>query len=214
MRGFVLYFVVLHSQIFMQQNILGAMKFERKRSKMLMVAGNVLFKNAGTDRVNLAPKYLIPFIFEPTPHTFFRAKEAVCPPRTSFTGILLRWMDLTVMERKAPKGSGPRSKVSLSRISPRNVVPDTTVPTPWTKKIGLLREGTHKYINWDRQHAYGYWIGVVYLELGRLVVFEWAPGGEQVQEHLQQVHVFSCDVRDLEDGTYSTKQTNICKSGE
>ncbi len=190
------------------------MKFERKRSKVLVVAGNILFKNAGGERVNLAPKYLIPFSLEPTPHTFFRAKEAVCPPRTSFTGILLRWMDLTVMERKAPKGSGPRSKVSLSRISPRNVVPDTTVPTPWPKKWTVERGDTYKCINGDRQHAYWYWIGVVYLKLGRLVVFEWASGGEQVQEHLQQVHVFSCDVRDLEDGTYSTKQTNIHESGE
>lgn len=64
------------------------------------------------------------------PLTFFRAKDAVWPPRTSLTGILLRWMDLTAMGVKVPSGSGPNSRVSLSRINPRNVVPDTTVPTP------------------------------------------------------------------------------------
>lgn len=64
------------------------------------------------------------------PPTFFSAKDAVCPPRTSLTGILLRWMDLTAMGMKMPRGSGPRSSVSLSRIIPRNVVPETTVPTP------------------------------------------------------------------------------------
>lgn len=62
--------------------------------------------------------------------TFLRAKEAVWPPWTSLTGILLRWMDLTVMEVKVPSGSGPSSSVSLSWITPWRVVPDTTVPTP------------------------------------------------------------------------------------
>lgn len=64
------------------------------------------------------------------PPTFLREKDAVWPPRTSLTGILLRWMDLTAMGVKVPSGSGPNSRVSLSRINPRNVVPDTTVPTP------------------------------------------------------------------------------------
>jgi hypothetical protein len=32
-----------------------------------------------------------------------------------------------------PTGSGPRSSVSLRRIVPLNVVPDTTVPTPGTE---------------------------------------------------------------------------------
>lgn len=66
--------------------------------------------------------------------TFFRANEAVWPPWTSLTDILLRWMDFTGMGMKVPSGSGPSSSVSLSRITPRNVVPDTTVPTPWRKE--------------------------------------------------------------------------------
>lgn len=72
----------------------------------------------------------IPFLIDER-LTFFRAKEAVCPPRTSLTGMRLRWMDLTAKGMKAPRGSGPRSSVSLRRINPRKVVPDTTVPTPW-----------------------------------------------------------------------------------
>ena len=82
------------------------------------------------------------FIFLPSPNwltdwllqTFFRAKDAVWPPRTSLTGILLRWMDLTAMGMKVPSGSGPKSSVSLSRIIPRNVVPETTVPTPCQRR--------------------------------------------------------------------------------
>ena len=35
------------------------------------------------------------------------------------------------MGMKLPKGSGPSSIVSFRRMSPRKVVPDTTVPTPW-----------------------------------------------------------------------------------
>lgn len=65
-----------------------------------------------------------------SPRTFLRAKDAVWPPLTSFTGILLRWIDLTTMGMKLPRGSGPSSMVSLRRMSPRRVVPDTTVPTP------------------------------------------------------------------------------------
>lgn len=66
--------------------------------------------------------------------TFFKAKEAVWPPRTSLTGILLRWMDLTAIGRKLPRGSGPSSRVSFSLMRPLRVVPDTTVPTPCTEK--------------------------------------------------------------------------------
>lgn len=69
--------------------------------------------------------------------TFFSANDAVCPPWTSLTGILLRWMDLTVMGMKTPSGSGPKSSVSLSRINPRNVVPETTVPTPCQEKTNI-----------------------------------------------------------------------------
>lgn len=69
------------------------------------------------------------------PRTFLRAKDAVWPPRTSLTGILLRWMDFTAMGMKVPSGSGPKSSVSLSRIIPRNVVPETTVPTPCQENI-------------------------------------------------------------------------------
>ncbi len=42
--GSLLYFDVLHVQIFIQQNILGAMKFYWKSSKMLPVAGNFFQK--------------------------------------------------------------------------------------------------------------------------------------------------------------------------
>lgn len=66
--------------------------------------------------------------------TFLRANEAVWPPLTSFTGILFRWIDLTAIGMKLPRGSGPSSMVSFRRMSPRKVVPDTTVPTPWRYK--------------------------------------------------------------------------------
>ncbi len=43
-RGAFLYFDVLHVRIFIQQNILGAMKYLWKSSKMLKVAGNFFQK--------------------------------------------------------------------------------------------------------------------------------------------------------------------------
>lgn len=45
-------------------------------------------------------------------------------------------------------------------------------------------------------------VGVVDLELGRLLVVEGGPGGQQVEEHLQQVHVLPGHVGDLKDGTH------------
>jgi len=72
--------------------------------------------------------------------TFFRAKDAVCPPRTSLTGILLRCIDFTAIGMNVPSGSGPKSRVSLSRINPRNVVPETTVPTPCQQKTNMLAD--------------------------------------------------------------------------
>lgn len=45
-------------------------------------------------------------------------------------------------------------------------------------------------------------VGVVDLELCRLVVVEGGPGGQQVEEHLQQVHVLPGHIRDLKDGTH------------
>jgi len=62
--------------------------------------------------------------------TFLSAKDAVCPPRTSLTAILFRCILLTAIGMKWPSGSGPNINVSFRRISPRNAVPDTTVPTP------------------------------------------------------------------------------------
>ena len=63
--------------------------------------------------------------------TFFSANEAVCPPCTSSTAILLRWMLLIAMGWKWPRGSGPSIRISFKRITPLSVVPDTTVPTPF-----------------------------------------------------------------------------------
>ena len=65
--------------------------------------------------------------------TFFKAKEAVCPPRTSLTGIRFRWMLLMTIGTNWPTGSGPSRSESFSRIVPRIVVPETTVPTPGTE---------------------------------------------------------------------------------
>lgn len=49
---------------------------------------------------------------------------------------------------------------------------------------------------------YRHRVGVVYLKLSRLVVSVGCPGGEQVEKHLEQVHVFSGYIRDLKDGTH------------
>jgi len=40
---------------------------------------------------------------------FLSEKLAVCPLRTSLTGIRFRWMDFTAMGKKWPRGSGPKS---------------------------------------------------------------------------------------------------------
>ena len=70
--------------------------------------------------------------------TFFKAKEALCPPLTSVTGNLFRWMLLTERGWKWPRGSGPKRSVSLQVIVPFIVVPDTTVPTPWNGQTNFM----------------------------------------------------------------------------
>lgn len=103
------------------------------------------------------------------PRTFFRAKDAVCPPWTSLTGILLRWMDLTAMGMKVPSGSGPRSSVSLRRIIPRNVVPETTVPTPCQQRDVTLRPTYASALTWTvcrtLQRTFYFYVCVLYLHM-------------------------------------------------
>ena len=67
--------------------------------------------------------------------TFFKAKDAVCPPLTSLTTMRFLWMLFTAIGMKCPSASGPRRRVSFRRITPFRVVPDTTVPTPCVKQI-------------------------------------------------------------------------------
>lgn len=133
--------------------------------------------------------------------TFFSANEAVWPPRTSLTGMRLRWIDLTAMDRKLPKGSGPSSSVSFSLIRPLSVVPDTTVPTPCREEPGPVNpssprthpdtsggstatppalSGSPEPTHWDR-------VGVINLKLSRLFLPVAGARGEEVEEHLQQV---------------------------
>ncbi len=49
---------------------------------------------------------------------------------------------------------------------------------------------------------YRYRVGVVYLKLSGLVISVGGPGGEQVEEHLEQVHVLSGHIGYLKDGTH------------
>ena len=65
---------------------------------------------------------------------FLRANEAVWPDLTSVTGIRFRWMDLTAMGLKWPKGSGPNNRVSFIRI------------VPWQKKH-------HKIFQWNFENT-------------------------------------------------------------
>ena len=144
--------------------------------------------------------------------TFFRAKEAVWPPRTSLTGMRLRWMDLTAIDRKLPKGSGPSSSVSFSLIRPLSVVPDTTVPTPCREDPGPVSPSAAQAgPNQGRKHhsvpqawfsslkcTHRDGVGVINLKLGRLLLPVAGARGEQVEEHLEQVEVLACDVGDLE----------------
>lgn len=106
------------------------------------------------------------------------------------------------MDMKLPKGSGPSSIVSFRRMSPRNVVPDTTVPTPCDKHS----RGSHSDHNprglAGLAKSYRHGVGVVDLKLGGLVVSVGRPGGEQVEEHLEQVHVLSGHVGDLKNRTH------------
>jgi hypothetical protein len=71
-------------------------------------------------------------------NTFFKAKDAVCPPLTSLTTMRFLWMLFTAMGMKCPSASGPRRRVSFRRITPFRVVPDTTVPTPCVTQISQL----------------------------------------------------------------------------
>lgn len=85
---------------------------------------------------------------------FFRAKEAVCPPRTSRTGMRLRWMDLMGIGIKSPSPLGPRSSVSLTRMTPFRQVPDTTTPTPckdtfWIHASVLIKF-SNSFVNLER----------------------------------------------------------------
>lgn len=65
--------------------------------------------------------------------TFLRAKEAVWPLRTSFTGSLLRCIDLIAAGMKLPSELGPNMRISLTLMTPFIVNPETTVPTPFKK---------------------------------------------------------------------------------
>lgn len=62
---------------------------------------------------------------------------------------------------------------------------------------------TGKTLRLCRCSAYRYWVGVVYLKLSGLIVPVGGPGGEQVKEHLEQVHVLSGHVGDLKDWAHS-----------
>lgn len=143
--------------------------------------------------------------------TFFSAKEAVWPPRTSLTGMRLRWIDLTAIDRKLPKGSGPSSRVSFSLIRPLSVVPDTTVPTPCQgEEPSLLclsppqtpslpgARSVHAPCTAPPRGTHGYRVGVIYLELSRFFLPVAGAGGQEVEEHLEQVKVLTCDIGDLE----------------
>lgn len=142
--------------------------------------------------------------------TFFKAKEAVWPPRTSLTGILLRWMDLTAIGRKLPRGSGPSSRVSFSLIRPLSVVPETTVPTPYAKKEKTvivvtqpgqqkssrtllsrgdtffnLKEGTEHSSKY--QAPYRDRVSIIYLEFCWLFFPVTGPWRQEIKKHLQQI---------------------------
>lgn len=49
---------------------------------------------------------------------------------------------------------------------------------------------------------YRYRVGVIYLKLRRLVISVGGPRGEQVEKHLEQVHVLTSYVGDLKDGAH------------
>lgn len=142
--------------------------------------------------------------------TFFKAKEAVWPPRTSLTGILLRWMDLTAIGRKLPSGSGPSSKVSFSLIRPLSVVPDTTVPTPYARKqtpvtrviqphsqmsfrTSLPRDDTCFNLKQTVENCskcqvpYRDRVSIIYLEFCWFFFPVTGPWRQEIKKHLQQV---------------------------
>ena len=60
--------------------------------------------------------------------------------------------------------------------------------------------------------AYRYRVGIVYLELCRLVISIGGSGGQQVEKHFQQVHVLPRHVGDLEDRTHPGRNTHTKKS--
>lgn len=55
-------------------------------------------------------------------------------------------------------------------------------------------------------HTHRDWISVIYLKLRRLVIFKRRSGGQQVQEHLQEIHVLPCDIRNLENWAHSEEK--------
>lgn len=59
--------------------------------------------------------------------------------------------------------------------------------------------------SWVQQISYRHRVCVVYLELSGFVVVKSGPRGEEVQEHLQQIHVLARHIWDLENGTHPKK---------
>lgn len=89
------------------------------------------------------------------------------------------------------------------------MVPDTTVPTPCQEEsTGRESDPVRRLLGSlgaeeeSRLLPHRHRVGVIDLELCRLVIVEGGPGGEQVEEHLQQVHVLPSHVGDLKDGTH------------
>ena len=61
---------------------------------------------------------------------------------------------------------------------------------------------------------YRYRVGIIYLKFSGLIVPVGCPGGEQVEKHLQQVHVLSSHIGDLKDGAHpgGTQHTRYIKA--
>lgn len=84
------------------------------------------------------------------------------------------------------------------------------------KEVGLCKKEEIKYLTFTSAQlsvrvcvcfiSYRYWVCVVYLKLSRLVVVEVGPRGEEVEEHLQQVHVLPRHIWDLKNGTHPAER--------
>lgn len=72
------------------------------------------------------------------------------------------------------------------------------------KKKKKLKESTSVCFTSHR-----YWVCVIYLELSRLIVVEVGPRRQEVEEHLQQVHVLPCHVGDLKDWTNPAEREGV-----